>query len=448
MVGALQQLRLRMWDAFAPGGMGNHTKEQSHIFTINLFSLLTSLTFGIFGVVELIEGQQLVGILELFGCLTIILNAIGLRFSKNTALARNLLLLVILVYVLTMLMTGGIYKTGIFWYFLFPVSAFFLAGKYQGLLWMLGLIGATILLRILEIFHVVDLLYEAVTIRQLLLSVSIVSIGIFFYELSREGAEHQIQKEQDELDQAKNEFLALASHQLRTPISAIAWYSEMMIHGDVGDLKESQIDHVKQIYASNQRSTAIVDAMITVTNLQAGPLAMHVEKVDLSTLCSRIINSQKDALQGAKNLNVIEKYESKLKLSCDPSLMRTIIQNLVSNAFKYTPDGGTVIVAVSQSDTKLRKTSKGSIVVRVEDTGYGIPSDQQSRIFAKLFRASNIKAKDTDGTGLGLYIVKTVLEQVGGKVEFQSQENKGSVFTVTLPLEGMSQTYAKGESHV
>lgn len=447
MSGALQFFRLRIWDAFAPGGMGSHTKEQSHIFTINLFSLLTFFTFGIFGIVELIEGQQVVGVLELFGCLTIALNAVGLRFSKNAVLARNLLLLVMLVYVVTMLMTGGIHKTGIFWYFLFPVSAFFLAGKYQGLFWMIGLIGATITLRVLEIFHVVDLLYEAVTIRQLLLSVSIVSIGIFFYELSREGAERQIQKEQVELDQAKNEFLALASHQLRTPISAIAWYSEMMIHGDVGPLKETQIDHVKQIYASNQRSTAIVDAMITVSNLQSGTLAMHVEKVDISTLCSRIVNAQKDALQGAKNLNIIEKYESKLKLNCDPSLMRTIIQNLVSNAFKYTPDGGTVIIAVSQTDNRLRKSSKGSIVVRVEDTGYGIPKDQQNRIFAKLFRASNIKAKDTDGTGLGLYIVKTVLEQVGGRVEFRSEENKGSVFTVTLPLEGMSQDAVKGENN-
>lgn len=429
-----------MWDA-----LGNHTKEQSHIFTINLFSLLTASTFGIFGIVELIEGQPIVGVLELFGCLTIILNAIGLHFSKNTILARNLLLLVMLVYVVTMLMTGGIHKTGIFWYFLFPVSAFFLAGRYYGLFWMVALVGATLTLRILEIVHYVDLPYEAVTIRQLLFSVCIVSVGIYFYELSREGAERQMREEQAELEQAKNEFLTLASHQLRTPISAIAWYSEMMIHGDTGDLKETQKDHVKQIYASNQRSTAIVDAMITVSNLQAGPLAMHIEKVDIPTVSRRVINAQKDAMQN-KKLKVIEQYDAIEKVDCDPSLMRTIIQNLISNAFKYTPDNGTVTVRIAQSADKLHATSKGSIVIQVEDTGYGIPKNQQNKIFGKLFRASNIKTKDTDGTGLGLYIVKTVLEQVGGKVEFTSEENRGSSFTVTLPLEGMSQS-SKGEKN-
>lgn len=444
-----QNLTREAWEAFAPGGMGSHTKEQSHIFTINLFSLLAFLTLGLFGLVEIIvENEPSLGLLELFGSLTIALNAIGLRLSKNAALARTLLLLVILVFLLVMLMTGGTKGTGILWYFIFPVSAFYLTGKRQGLYWLGGLIGATISLRVIEILGGIQLPYDPVAIRQLILSLIVVSIGIFFYELSREGAERRMRKEQAELDQAKNEFLALASHQLRTPISAISWYSEMMLHGDNGELKKDQKESVKQIYDSNQRSAAIVDAMITVSNLQAGPLAMHLENVDINALCKRVVNTQRNELGETKHLIIKEHYEALPKLSSDPSLMRTIVQNLMSNAYKYTPDGGTITISTRKSPDKLLLNSKGSIVITVEDTGYGIPKNQQAKIFGKLFRASNIKAKDTDGTGLGLYIVKTILEQVGGRVEFVSEENKGSIFTVQLPLEGMIHAQKSGDIHV
>lgn len=444
-----QTFTAKVWGAFAPGGMGSHTREQSHIFTINLFSLLAFLTLGLFGILEIVvEGEILLGLLELFGSLTIALNAIGLRFSQNATLARNLLLLVILVYLMLMLMTGGTKGTGIFWYFIFPVSAFYLAGKQQGLYWMGALIGGTVFLRILDSIGYVQLPYEPVVIRQLIFSVIIVSIGILFYELSREGAERRMRKEQAELDQAKNEFLALASHQLRTPISAISWFSEMMLHGDTGTLKSAQKEHVKQIYESNQRSAAIVDAMITVSNLQVGPLAMHLEEVDVGALCRKVVKTQKETIQGVKQIEVTEQYGLMPTLTCDPSLMRTIIQNLVSNAFKYTPDGGHVTITSTLVDKKLISLSEGSVRITIEDTGYGIPKNQQGKIFAKLFRASNIKTKDTDGTGLGLYIVKTILEQVGGQIEFASEENKGSIFTVTLPLEGMSRVHQSGGNYV
>jgi signal transduction histidine kinase len=106
------------------------------------------------------------------------------------------------------------------------------------------------------------------------------------------------------------------------------------------------------------------------------------------------------------------------------------MRNLISNAIKYTPNGGKIEIAASHDEKFVR--------IAVSDNGYGIPKNEQNKIFAKLFRASNIKIKDTDGTGLGLFIVKAILEQVGGQITFESEENEGSTFTVLLPAAGMT----------
>lgn len=124
-----------------------------------------------------------------------------------------------------------------------------------------------------------------------------------------------------------------------------------------------------------------------------------------------------------------------LKISVDPKLMRIIIQNLVSNAVKYTPEGGTITVGLKYN----KKDEKNTYVITVSDSGYGIPKNQQSNIFEKLFRADNVRAMDAEGTGLGLYIIKAILDEAGGKISFKSTENKGTTFTVVLPKDGMKQ---------
>lgn len=107
--------------------------------------------------------------------------------------------------------------------------------------------------------------------------------------------------------------------------------------------------------------------------------------------------------------------------------MRMVLQNLLSNAIKYTPEGGKVVISFSLDDTK-------NVILKISDTGYGIPKNQQNKIFTKLFRADNVIGKDTEGTGLGLYIARSIVEQAGGKLWFESNENKGTTFYATLPL--------------
>jgi two-component system sensor histidine kinase VicK len=116
-------------------------------------------------------------------------------------------------------------------------------------------------------------------------------------------------------------------------------------------------------------------------------------------------------------------------MQADPKLLRMVMQNILSNAVKYTPEGGKIDFSITFADGK-------NILVKISDTGYGIPRNQQDKIFTKLFRADNVRDKDTDGTGLGLYIVKSIVDNSGGKIWFTSSEekNKGSTFYVTLPL--------------
>jgi len=131
-----------------------------------------------------------------------------------------------------------------------------------------------------------------------------------------------------------------------------------------------------------------------------------------------------------KRLQVEKIYEKNLPIiNADPQLTRIIFQNLLSNSVKYTPDRRVISLTI--------KTQKSDILIKVSDSGYGIPKAQQSQVFKKLFRADNIRVKEPDGTGLGLYIVKSVIEQFGGKIWFESTQNKGTIFYVTIPLKGM-----------
>jgi two-component system sensor histidine kinase VicK len=117
-----------------------------------------------------------------------------------------------------------------------------------------------------------------------------------------------------------------------------------------------------------------------------------------------------------------------------------VIQNLLANSIKYTPVKGRlkfVITLANVDGVVSAKDKKNNILIKVSDNGYGIPKNNQAKIFTKLFRADNVRAKDTKGTGLGLYIAKAIVDQSGGKIWFKSKENKGSIFYVTLPLTGM-----------
>jgi len=231
------------------------------------------------------------------------------------------------------------------------------------------------------------------------------------------------------VDQAKTEFVSLASHQLRTPLSSVNWYAEMLLAGDGGKLNDEQTNFVKEIYAGNQRMVELVNSLLNVSRLELGTFAVEPEPTDVVKMVEDVIKELQPSIISKKLKTSFEHAANIPIIQADPKLFRIVFQNLLSNAVKYTPEKGLI--------TLKMKTDKKNLLIEIADTGYGIPKKEQARIFQKLFRAENVRAKDTEGTGLGLYIVKSIIDHADGEITFKSEEDKGTTFYLKVPLSGM-----------
>ena len=231
-----------------------------------------------------------------------------------------------------------------------------------------------------------------------------------------------------EIDKMKSEFISIASHQLRTPLSAINTYANMLQGGFHGDLNESQKEYMSIILSSVDRMNGLITALLDISQLEAGRLNVNLQTVDLADLVAEIMHEQMQAAK-EKQLNLTARLtqlkREDLHTESDPLLLGEIYTNLISNAIKYTPSRGKVTVNLEVSDN--------DIIFSVEDTGYGIPKELQPHIFTKFYRADNIRKIDTTGSGLGLYMVKHIADVLKGKIWFESVENKGSIFYFAHP---------------
>ncbi|MEO6729462.1 MAG: ATP-binding protein [Candidatus Dojkabacteria bacterium] len=231
-----------------------------------------------------------------------------------------------------------------------------------------------------------------------------------------------------EIDKAKTEFVSLASHQLRTPLSAINWYSEMLTDGDAGKLNKEQNEFVAEINKGSKRMVDLVNSLLNVSRIDVGTFAIDPKPTDIVEVAQSLVKEmQVTILQ--KELKVNENYEKIPLTPLDPNLIRIVIQNILSNAVKYTDPKKELNISISND--------KENINIEITDQGFGIPKEQQGKIFEKLFRADNVRQKDVEGTGLGLYIVKSIVETSGGKIRFESVENQGTTFFISIPLSGM-----------
>ena len=242
-----------------------------------------------------------------------------------------------------------------------------------------------------------------------------------------------ITKEKD-IDKAKTEFVSLASHQLRTPLSTINWYTEMLLAGDVGKLNTDQERYLQEVYKGNQRMVSLVNALLSVSRMDLGTFVFEPEPTDIVALVQNVIDEQRFHVDSKKITLTTTVERSMPLIQADAKLLSMVVQNLLSNSVKYTPLKGTV-------DISLRiLPDHQTLLLTIKDSGYGIPENQQSKIFTKLFRADNVREKDTEGTGLGLYIAKSIVDSSGGKIWFESTEGTGTIFYVELPLGELSDT--------
>ena len=232
-------------------------------------------------------------------------------------------------------------------------------------------------------------------------------------------------RELKKLDESKTEFLSLASHQLRTPLSAMKGYLSMILEGDYGKLQEETKEAVESVYQSNERLIALINDLLNVTRIEAGRLEYSPVPSDLGKLIKEVIAELKLAAE-KKNLKIEYLAEKLPEFSFDPNKIREVLINLIDNAIKYTEKGGIIIKA---------KLEKKEVRVEVSDTGIGIPPEKMNSLFQWFSRGRGAYRLDAGGFGLGLYIAKKILEKAGGKIWAESEgEGRGSTFIFTLPI--------------
>jgi signal transduction histidine kinase len=223
----------------------------------------------------------------------------------------------------------------------------------------------------------------------------------------------------------KSEFISIISHQLCTPLSAVKWNLEILEAEGDGKLSEKQKIFFGNVKKSNEKMLKLVGDLLEVIRIDQGKTIFNIKDTDLVPLAEEVIEDL-GYLTNSKNVEIIKKFDADLPPArVDAKKMKIVMENLISNAVKYSRDGGRVEVKLYPQKRK--------ILFIIQDWGVGIPRYQHSRIFEKFFRSDNKSRYRTEGVGLGLYLVRAILEYFNGEIWFESEADKGSTFYVSLP---------------
>jgi len=231
------------------------------------------------------------------------------------------------------------------------------------------------------------------------------------------------------VERLKTEFVSISAHQLRTPLSAVKWTLKMILEEDVGKISEEQRKFLEKTYKSNQRMIRLINDLLNVTRIEEGRFLYDVRSQDIIKMAQEIVDSSLPLAKRKKiNLKLQEPKNKIPEVKVDVEKINIVFQNLIDNAIHYTESGGKVSVSIK------RPKNQNNILISVKDTGIGIPKNQQKRIFKRFFRGVDATKMETVGTGLGLFIAKNIVEAHGGKIWFESVENKGTTFYFTIPI--------------
>lgn len=238
-----------------------------------------------------------------------------------------------------------------------------------------------------------------------------------FYNLTREKM----------VDRMKSDFISIVAHQLRTPLSAIKWAIGMVMSGDSGEINSEQENFLRKGYESNQRMISLVNDLLNVSRIEEGRFGFSFSRVNFQDVFNNVISNLEGVI-AAKHIKVnLEKEGEMPEVFMDKDKIELAFQNILDNAVKYTPNFGEIQITV--------RNVGGYFEVRIKDNGIGIPKGDQTRLFSKFFRSANVVKMQTEGSGLGLFIVKNIIENHGGKIDIKSEEGKGTEVVFSIPLE-------------
>jgi signal transduction histidine kinase len=239
---------------------------------------------------------------------------------------------------------------------------------------------------------------------------------------------HRLLAEQNEqlreADRLKDEFVALISHDLRTPLTSILGYLELTLEDE--ELTGTQRGYLEVVDRNAQRLLRLVSDLLFVARLEAGQLELHQSELDLAAVVRQSV-AEAEPRAAAGGIKLTCETEPVPHVNADKGRIFQLLDNLVSNAIKFTPDGGSVRVSVTAAN--------GGVLLEVADTGMGIPSDEQRRLFERFFRSSTASERQIQGTGLGLYIARAIVEAHGGDISFESEPGRGTAFRIEMPVE-------------
>lgn len=314
--------------------------------------------------------------------------------------------------------------------FVNPVGEFFLKIKSEKLIGYLP----SQLVSIPELRPLFDILGPEIKLvfrkelklsEDLVLEITTVPIISFQQTIGKLIILHDVTREKF-IERLKTEFVSLSAHQLRTPLSAIKWSLQMVLEGDVGEITREQRDFLNKAYESNERMIKLINDLLNVTRIEEGRYLYKPTFLDISKIVEDVVSFYKIQAK-RKNIElVLIKKKNLPEVKADEEKIKLAIANLVDNAINYTMPGGKVSVILKGNEKEIK--------ISVKDTGIGIPEAQKERVFSKFFRASNAMRIQTEGTGLGLFITKNIIEAHGGKIWFESEEGKGTTFYFTLPI--------------
>lgn len=246
-----------------------------------------------------------------------------------------------------------------------------------------------------------------------------------YYALQRKRVEEQRLQHLVDLNRSKDEFISIASHQLRTPATGVKQYIGMMLEGFAGEMSPTQTQLLEKAYESNERQLKIVTDLLKVAQVDAGRVMLKKTEVDICEFLCDIIYEHREIFSSRDQTIEIIPLGYELKIELDVTSIRMVVENLLDNASKYSEHGSHIEVSVKEKDD--------SLLIHVKDEGVGIDPQHKARLFAKFSRLDNSLSTKVGGTGLGLYWAQKIVRLHGGKITYVTNKARGTTFTIKLP---------------